>query len=129
MSSSIDTLDAIAPEYASEPTATKETFLEMAAQRMTPEVWGRLYEQAAAYLAAHLLKVRQRGEDFAASGGAGAGGVSSVSTGDLSVSFEGAGDGAQTLNEEALSSTEYGQQYLHLRGQLSAGAGFLADGS
>lgn len=127
MASSIDTLEFVAPEFSGLSDSTKETALEMAAQRLDPPTWGRLYEQAAAYLAAHLLKLRDRSQQLSQTGG-GTGGIRSIKTGDLSVSFQGSGSNASTMTEEALGSTEYGQQYLSLRDRLAAGAGFVADG-
>jgi len=126
MSDSIDTLEAVAPQYVSEPEKAKEIFLEMAAQQMNPQAWGQLYEQGAAYLAAHLLTVRDRGEQAAQHGGA-AGAPTDVSEGDQSISYSGGGENASTLNEEALSTTQYGERFLQLRGQLAAGSGFVAD--
>lgn len=127
--SSTATLKAIAPQFASEPDDSLEVFLSMAAERMDPEAWGNLYEQGAAYLAAHLLTLRDRGQMAASHGGGAGGGVTSVSEGGQSISYAGGGENASTLSEEALSSTQYGQQYLQLRGQLAATAGFVADGS
>lgn len=128
MASSIATLKALAPQYASEPDDTLEVFLSMAAEQMDAEAWGTLYEQGAAYLAAHLLTLRDRGQQAAGHGGA-AGAVTSVSEGDQSIGYAGGGSTAQTPTEEALSSTTYGEQFLQLRGQLASTAGFVADGS
>jgi len=127
--SSIQTLKAIAPQFASEPDDTLEVFLSMAAERMDAKAWGKLYEQGAAYLAAHLLTLRDRGDMAAGHGGGAGGGITSVSEGGQSISYGGGGQNASTLSEEALASTQYGQQYLQLRGQLAATAGFVADGS
>lgn len=129
MSSSVDKLRAVAPQFEDESDESLEVYLEMAADRLDASAWGKLFEQGAVYLAAHLLTVRNRAQQAAQHGGTAGGGVTSVSEGDQSISYAEGGKTASTPSEEALSSTQYGQQFLSLRNQLAAGSGFVADGS
>jgi len=113
-----DVLKAIAPEFASETDDTLDLFIGLAAQTLDASVWpSAIYQQAVAYLAAHKLTIRDRGQQQSAQtgGGGAAGPVESVSTGDLSVGYGSAsgfsGGGAGTT---ALGQTHYGQQFLEL---------------
>lgn len=107
----LTTLKAIAPELADAGDERLETFLELAAQRISAKVFGAKYAQAAAYLAAHLLTLSNRASE---AGTAGAGPVTSVTTGGLSVSFGQAPTGAATA-DASLKTTAYGLEFLAIR--------------
>ena len=111
MAHPIDILMEVAPELSGEPLSRIGLFLELAAARISPAVFGKVYPQAVAYLAAHLMTVSGRAE---ATGSASPGAVQSATTGGVSVSF-GASTAHKTLGDESLSSTAYGLEYLALR--------------
>lgn len=108
---SVELLKAIAPELATETDERLSTFLELAAQRISARVFGRVYAQAACYLAAHLLTLANRATQ---AGVAGAGPVASVGTGGLSVSFGQIATNTATA-DASLKSTSYGLEFLALR--------------
>lgn len=123
-------LRILAPEFKTDDDDTLAVYLELAAERMDSRAWGNVYGQAVAYLAAHILTIARRGDASAAGGGAGAGqggtgAVSSISTGDWSVSFGGSLTGAEggvdTLAEASLMTTRHGKEYLALRRTRAAG--------
>ena len=78
--------------------------------------FGRLYEQALAYLVCHKMKMSGLGESpLEELGNIGIGfAVSSVSEGGSSVSF-GVNQGAVIAKDAELGLTSYGVQYLSLR--------------
>lgn len=82
-----DVFFAIAPQYASEDPARIATFIAIATEQVSFGVFGVMYNQAVAYLTAHLMTLADR---MLAGGGSshGAGGpVTSASTGGVSVSY------------------------------------------
>lgn len=104
-----DTLKFVAPEFEDLPDATLDKALELAAQRISARAFGAIYEQAAAYMAAHILATSRGTQAEAGIGGQ----ITSVSTGDLSI-------GGQALDttgagDSALASTPYGARFLELR--------------
>ena len=115
----LDLMPAIAPEL--EGDEHLETFVELAAGRLSAKVFGARYPEAVAYLAAHLLTMSKRvSENGVASGGA----VASVSTGGLSLSF-GQSNGQSSAADESLKSTHYGQEFLAIRATRAAVKGLL----
>lgn len=116
MAGAVDILVEIAPELASETPTRLDLFLELAASRISPEVFGRVYVQAVAYLAAHLLTLANRAQDV---GTAAPGAVQSASTGGVSVAFGSTG-APLSVSDAALGQTNYGLQYLELRNSRAA---------
>src|SRR5690554_4956974 len=111
MSTVVDILKEIAPEFASEDAARLDLFVELAAARISASVFGKVYPQALAYLTAHLLSVSAR----ASTSGAGAAGpVTSATTGGVSVSY-GQVAASVSVTDAALSTTAYGLEFLALR--------------
>lgn len=107
-------IDAIAPELASQPTSTKEVFVALAREGMSASKWGKVYEQAVAYKAAHLMTMSNVANNpLRKLNGGGA--ITSVKTGGESISFANAGAGASTAEEASWSETSYGRRYLQLR--------------
>lgn len=119
----LDLLKQIAPELEGEDDERLETFVEMASMRISAKVFGKVYPQAVAYLAAHLVTVSNRGRD---QGVAAAGQVQQMRTGGQSISFgsSGAASGGST-GDEALASTPYGQEFLTLRNSRARTKGLL----
>lgn len=112
MSTVVDILKEIAPEFASEDAARLDLFVELAAARISAPVFGKVYPQALAYLAAHLLSVSARSASAGAGGAAGP--VTSATTGGVSVSF-GQAQVSVSTTDAALSTTGYGLEFLALR--------------
>jgi len=111
MSTIVDILFDLAPELADEPLHRVDTFIGLAAARISASVFGKVYPQAVAYLTAHLLSVSAR----ASTSGAGAAGpVTSATTGGVSVSY-GQVAASVSVTDAALSTTAYGLEFLALR--------------
>lgn len=117
MAEGLDMLKSVAPELGDEEDERLERFIEMAAQRISAKVFGKVYPQAVAYLAAHMVTLsnRKRDTDVAA-----AGPVTSVSTGGLSMQFDGGGP-----EGDELDSTPYGRQFQQLRDSRARTKGML----
>lgn len=116
MTGSRELFEAIAPEFAG--SARADVFLSMAARRLSPRTFGRLYPEAVAYLAAHLLTMSP--EDGGAEA-ASAGPVVSRGAGSLSVSY-GAVGGLVDVSDSTLAQTRYGREYLAILRSRSATA-------
>lgn len=112
MAATRDVVKFVAPEFDSLPDATIDMAIEFAVQRVSARAFGSLYQQATAYLAAHILATR---DGIAAESGI-TGGITSVRTGDLAVSGGALTTG--TTEEAAIGSTSYGARFLELRAQL-----------
>ncbi len=123
---SLQLIRAIAPDLADVDNATLETFVELAAQRISQSVFGHVYAQAVAYLAAHLAVLSQRAALAAGAGVVGGGPIAGVTTGGLSVSFGAhSTTAASGLGDESLKTTAYGLEFLALRASRAATKGFL----
>ncbi len=123
---SVELIRTIAPDLADVSDASLDAFLELAAQRISPGVFGRVYAQAVAYLAAHLAVLSQRAAFAAGAGVVGGGPVAGVTTGGLSVSFGQAQvTAASSLGDESLKTTAYGLEFLALRSSRPKTKGFL----
>ena len=105
-----DVFDAIAPQYATEDPARIATFTALAKEQIALNVFGGMYNQAVAYLTAHLMTLADR--QLAGGGSSwGAGGpVNSASTGGVSVSY--GWDIAWGKWDADLISTPYGVWFL-----------------
>lgn len=103
----LEVLDMIAPELAGLDTSRKNSAITLASQRLSPLVFGALYQQAAAYMAAHILTLADRG----GSGGL-VGAITSVKTGGLSVNSRG------SAVASGLGSTHYGEEYLNISNRV-----------
>jgi len=130
MSTTITRFRLYYPEFAGVSDADLSIVIEDVSAEFIPTVWGSLYLRGLLALSAHILALRAQSARAGLAGGAGTGyapvgGVSSLSTGDESVSFGGAGLAAGSaqagLSEAILATTPYGQEYLRLRGRLFLG--------
>lgn len=117
MSNTRDLLDTVAGEFSGLDNDVKDQAINFASQRISAEAFGRLYQQAVVYLAAHILKSGMAGQ--AGDEKELAGPVTSITTGDLSIGS--AGTASFTGSDEPLSSTSYGRQYLEIKNKLPAG--------
>lgn len=123
---SVQLIRAIAPDLADVDDVALDTFLELAAQRISQSVFGSVYVQAVSYLAAHLAVLSQRAALAAGAGVVGGGPVAGVTTGGLSVSFGQAQVTAMSgLGDESLKTTAYGLEFLALRASRAKTKGFL----
>jgi len=118
------------PEFAGVDDADVSIIIEDTSAEFIPTVWGAYYLRGLLALSAHIMALRAQSARAGIAGGAGSGlapvgGVSSLSTGDESISFGGAGLAAGSaqagLSEAILATTPYGQEYLRLRGRLFVG--------
>lgn len=125
--SSLTILEAVAPQYVGDSRAT--TFLSLAGNRISAEFFGERYDEAVAWLTAHMLTMADREAAERAAGGAGAssGAIQSKSAGDLSIGFGGAMGSVGRMNPEdaALTSTSYGLEYLRIRNTRSDAGPYL----
>lgn len=112
MSTTEEIFAAIAPGLASDPAAN--LFFGLAAGRLAVDVWGIYFSEGVAYLAAHMLTMRDRA--FASGGGA-SGPTTSRKAGDLAESYGSAGTFSNS--DSALSQTTFGLMFLELRRMLS----------
>lgn len=101
------------------PGTVVETAVALAQERISADVWGRLYGQGLARLAAHLLELRRREASALESGASGVGPATSIRTGDLSISWAGPTTSG-SLNDDSnwYNLTNHGREFLSLRAQL-----------
>lgn len=125
MTALTDLVDFIAPNYATD-TSRRDAAITMATRYLgaTSALWGAVYNDAIANLAAHLLTVYDPNGPFSSGGGGSvSGSVTGMSTGDWSVSFGGGGGAGAggAMGDEGLERTSYGLEYLRLRNSRAAG--------
>jgi hypothetical protein len=102
--SALSVLQTIAADLASKDNASQ--VLALADQRVSKNNFGKVRDQAVAYLAAHILSLSN--SNFRKTGAGGA--ITSLREGDLSVGF-----GATPGADDSLSATWYGQEFERLR--------------
>ena len=105
-------------EFDNEDDAALEQWIELVRPYVSKEKFGKLYEQAIAYLVCHFMKSAGKGEDTMGEMGrmglsAGANGIASISDGGSSISFANIGQ-AFTNADSVFSTTTYGRQFLAL---------------
>lgn len=112
----IEIIRLIGNEFKDIDDEVLEKWLEMVRPMVSRKQFGKLYEQALAFLVCHKLKMSGYGENpIGEIGNIGAGfSVSSVSEGGSSISFS-TNQSSNTANDAELGLTSYGTQYLSLR--------------
>lgn len=112
----IEIIRLTAEEFKDVNDETLEKWLEIVRPMVSKKQFGKLYEQALAYLVCHKLKMAGFGENpLGEVGVIGIGfAVGSVSEGGSSVSF-GANQASNLAADAELGLTAYGVQYLQLR--------------
>lgn len=112
----IEIIRLIGGEFKDIENEVLERWLEVVRPMVSKKQFGKLYEQALAYLVCHKLKMTGLGENpLGDMGGIGAGfSVSSVSEGGSSISFS-TNQSSNTAADAELGLTVYGTQYLSLR--------------
>ena len=117
-----DMLNTVAPEFDAD--ALRDEFLDIAASLMSATAWGAQFALAQAYLAAHMLKQMRLSEAEAGAGaGSGSGAITSLTDGDLSISYGSASSSvaAMTAGDAELAETRYGRAFLRIRSTRAAG--------
>lgn len=103
-------------EFDSVPDELLDKWIEIARPFVSKKQFGKLYEQALAYLVCHKLVIAGKVEnplgDIGAIGMSF--GVSSVSEGGSSISFN-TNQGSNLAKDAELALTKYGLQYLSIR--------------
>ena len=112
----IEIIRLIGKEFHAADNDTLEKWIEFVRSMVSRKQFGKLYEQALAYLVCHKMKMSGLGENpLGDMGNIGVGfSVSSVSEGGSSISF-GANQSSNINNDAELGLTSYGTQFLSLR--------------
>jgi hypothetical protein len=112
----IDYIRLIGTEFAAAKDSELELWIEMVRPMVSKRQFGKLYEQAIAYLVCHKMKMAGKGDNPLGDVGAiGVGfAVGSVSEGGSSISF-GANQSSNLATDAELGLTVYGVQYLQIR--------------
>lgn len=115
----IEIVRLIGKEFDSVQVESLEQWIEIVSPMVSKKQFGKLYEQALAYLVCHKMKMAGLGENpLGDLGTIGVGfAVGSVSEGGSSVSF-GANQSSNTATDAELALTVYGLQFLTLRRQV-----------
>lgn len=101
-------------EFAEVPDETIHTFISLAEPLVSKKRFGKMYQQALAYLAAHKMKMSGFGKTIGIGTIGDTIGLSSVSEGETSVSFSN-NQAANITTDSEFGLTVYGMQYLQLR--------------
>lgn len=113
MNKTVDILKIVAPEFGTMSDDDIQTWIDLAEPYVSKRVFGKLYNQAIAYLAAHFMKMSGLGDTSTGTVGDSMR-VASVSEGNTSVSFNTSlysGNGA----DAELNLTVYGMSYKRIR--------------
>lgn len=112
----IEIIRLIGTEFAAVEEANLEKWIEVVRPMVSKKQFGKLYEQALAYLVCHKMKMAGNGESpLGELGTIGIGfAVGSVSEGGSSISF-GANQASNLVADAELGLTVYGVQFLQLR--------------
>lgn len=123
MASSLETFKAMFPELCSVDDNVVELWLTQADEYLCEDSWGKCFDTACLYLAAHELALSLQRQASAASSGGNAGGVvQSASADGLSVGYAVPNFATQgTIDETQYAKTPYGLKYLQLRDNCIAG--------
>ena len=112
----IEIIRMVGKEFSSVEDGEVEKWIEMVRPMVSKKMFGKLYEQAVAYLVCHKMKMSGYGENpLGELGAIGIGfAVGSVSEGGSSISL-GANQSSNIVTDAELGLTAYGVQYLSLR--------------
>lgn len=125
---SVDAVKAVCPEFNAVANSVVQAYIDMADSEISEDDWGSRASRAEIVLTAHLMTVAGVLNSSSQTGGNVTGPVSSVSVGDVSVTYAATSSLAiQIQNLDAsLASTKYGQEYARLV-KLAAQGMSLAD--
>ncbi|MCX4351713.1 MAG: DUF4054 domain-containing protein [Lachnospiraceae bacterium] len=111
-----DIIKATMKEFSDVPEPDIKVYIELSAPLVSKKRFGNLYEQAVAYLAAHRMKMDGRGATVGGFGSMGnMVGISSISEGEVSVSFTNSQSSSASSSDSELGLSVYGMQFLQLR--------------
>lgn len=114
----IEIIRLIGTEFSEIPDGTLEQWIEIARPMVSRKQFGKLYEQALAYLVCHKMKMAGYGTsplgDEMGNINAFGFAFSSVSEGGSSISF-GASQNSNIAKDAEYGLTSYGMQYLNIR--------------
>lgn len=116
----LETIRLVGTEFASMADSDIQKWIELVEPLVSKKRFGKLYEQAVAYLVCHKLKMAGLGGSQ--SGGSGSvlppisetARIASMSEGESSISF-GSSQQSNTAADAEFGLTSYGMQYLSLR--------------
>ncbi len=110
-----DIIKATMKEFSDVPEDDIRVYIKLSTPLVNKKRFGNLYEQAVACLAAHRMKMDGRGTTVGGFGSMGnMVGISSISEGEVSVSFTNQSSSASSSDSE-LGLSVYGMQFLQLR--------------
>ena len=104
----------VASEFNHIPDEQVQMWIEICLPMVSKSRFGKLYEQAVAYLTAHRMKMNGLGDDSLGSIGD-ALRVGSYSEGETSISFSGSSVQSDKTAEAEFGLTVYGLQYLTIK--------------
>lgn len=111
-----DIIKATMKEFAGVPEDDIKVYIELSTPLVNKKRFGNLYEQAVAYLAAHRMKMDGIGATVGGFGSIGSMvGISSISEGEVSVSFNNSQSSSASSSDAELELSVYGMQFLRLR--------------
>lgn len=111
-----DIIKATMKEFSDVPDPDIKVYIELSTPLVNKKRFGNLYEQAVAYLAAHRMKMDGRGTTVGGFGSMGNMiGISSISEGEVSVSFTNSKSSNASSSDSELGLSVYGMQFLQLR--------------
>ena len=107
-------------EFACEPDAQIQVFIDDSIVILNEAFWAIKYDLGVSYLTAHFLALSKRSEAGSTTSVPTSGPISSKSVDGVSVSY--ASYNVQDVDESFYMSTPYGQRYLQLRSNLGIAA-------
>ena len=110
----LDIIRKTMPEFEKVDDDTIKTFISLAEPLISKKRFGKLYEQALAYLSAHKMKLRGLGTSIGIGTIGDTFGLSSVSEGETSVSFSSTQQSRLGEADGYYALTIYGTEYLNL---------------
>lgn len=129
MATSLHILRLIAPQYATISDGDAQAWIDLAASSVAnADLWGAVYPEALANLAAHLMTRAGVGTSPAAGDAASTigGSITSLRTGDLAVSYGGTGGAgagrSSDGSDDDYTTTKYGLRFIALRQSRAARA-------
>lgn len=115
----------LASEFASTADATVEAVIDIATLAVSSAAFGARTSEAIARITAHELTLLARAAAVSA-GSSGVGPVTSLSAGDLSVSYGGLSSVSSTHEDDHYRQTHHGLAYLQIRdSRAEVGFGLL----
>ena len=114
----IEIIRVVGEEFESVPDSELNIWIEIVKPMVSKKQFGKLYEQALAYMVCHKMKMAGKGESPLGEGFANINAlgfaIGSVSEGGSSISF-GASQGSNLADDAELALTAYGLSFLTLR--------------